>query len=84
MTLKQQTHTIIDGLSEDNARLMVNLMEKITGNQAADVPGPAPAEKIRAFHELQEMRKSASAYGFSDFETEREAAMIEKYGDYVS
>lgn len=88
MTARQEAYRLIDGLSEDNVRLMVILMTKIAGNQTTDVPNPvtgneiSAAEKIRAFYELQESRKSAGAHGFSDFEAEREAATKEEYGSF--
>ena len=84
MTIRQEAYRLIDDLTDDNVRLMVLLMTKITGNQGySSVSAPSDHERsetdrIRAFEELQRLRKTAEAYQFSDFESEREAAMREK------
>ena len=67
MTIRQEAYRLIDDLTDDNVRLMVLLMTNITGNQADgslyaqyDCERSA-TDRIRAFEELQRLRKTAEA-----------------------
>ena len=88
MTIRQKAYHLIDDLSDDNVRLMILLMTKISVNQPGYSNGQvsdentSKADRIRAFEEMEELRQLSKTYHFEDFETEREAAMREKYGDF--
>ena len=77
MTLRQQAHGLIDKLPERDIRPMIQIMSRLLPKRKPnDIQAPSP--KMKAFLDLQEMRKHAAEYGFS--EQDREDAMIEKYG----
>ena len=88
MTIRQEAYHLIDDLSDDNVRLMIVLMTKISGKQTENSnikvfdEESSRAESIRAFEEMEELRKLSKTYDFADFETEREAAIREKFGDF--
>ena len=77
MTLRQQAHGLIDRLPESDIRPMIQIMSRMLPRRMPD-DTQARSPKMRAFLDLQEMRKHAAEYGFS--EQDREDAMIEKYG----
>ena len=87
MTLRQKAYRMIDDLTDENVRLMIVLMEKLSHNQpkqrSASLGGIDPEnDGVRALKELEKLRAISRTYYFGDFETEREAAMKEKYGDF--
>ena len=111
MTLKQQAHTIIDAMEdEESIQRVIWFMNQTRKMNFLETRHPIAAEpnedtKWQAFLKLETWKqknpfpkdydceavrretmedRAASAYGFSDFETEREAAMIEKYGNHIS
>ncbi len=81
MTIRQEAHGLIDRMPEDSIRILLPVMTKLVpfkaqkpALQTADI-----SPKMRAFLDMQEMRKASVQYDFS--EAQRKIAMAEKYGD---
>ena len=86
MTIQQEAYQMIDTLADSSVAIVVEFMRKLP--QKKDFPSPSMdpkatrSRKMLAYERLQELRKEMAMYNFGDFETEREAAMREKYGDF--
>ena len=80
---RTQAHCLIDALPQDSLEIVVALMRKLTGN--VNTAGDAQqlsetTDKMKAFHELEDMRSEIAQYSPFDYEKDREAALEEKYG----
>ena len=81
MTARQEAHGLIDKMPEESIRALIPVMAKLipfrkkqTAEKTSEV-----SPKMQAFLDMQEMRKKAVQYDFS--EIQRETAMAEKYGE---
>lgn len=79
MTLRQQAHGLIDRLPESCIRPMVQIMNQMLPAQEIQ-PRRMKSPKMQAFEELQEMRRDAVKYRFT--EDDRAVAVDEKYGSF--
>ena len=82
MTARQEAHVLIDRMPEESIRALIPVMTKLIPfrkmkQHTEQVTGFSP--KMQAFMDMQEMRKKAVQYDFS--EIQRETAMAEKYGE---
>ena len=81
VTLRQEAYSLLDRMPDENIRILIPVMAKLIPLQknqsAANSVDSSP--KMQAFLDMQEMRKTAVKYDFS--EAERDAAIAEKYGD---
>lgn len=80
---RTQAHSLIDALPQDSLEIVVALMRKLAGN--VNTAGDAQqlsdtTDKMKAFHELEDMRSKIAQYGPFDYKMERAAALEEKYG----
>ena len=81
MTVREEAYGLIDRLPEDSVRAVVQIMRRMTpAIKKAERPNTL-TPKMKAFHELQELRKEAVKYDFSA--DERALALDEKYGPFV-
>ncbi len=82
MTVREEAYGLIDRLPEDSVRAVIQIMRRMSPVQKKkEVREDAAAPKMKAYHELQEMRKEASKYAFST--DERASATDEKFGSFV-
>ncbi len=82
MTVREEAYGLIDKLPEDRVRAVIQLMRRMSPvQQKKEVREDAAAPRMKAYHELQEIRKEASRYAFSM--DERAAATDEKFGSFV-
>ena len=81
MTARQKAHGLIDRMPEESVQALIPVMTKLIPlwkkQQTEKTAEISP--KMRAFLDMQEMRKTAVQYDFSI--TQREIAMTEKYGE---
>ena len=88
MTVQQEAYSLIDTLSEDKVRLIVQVMlNMLPGKNEHDIPQSdkiSETQKMNAFHQMQELRKESHKYPVPDFEAARAAGMEEKYGQYLN
>lgn len=84
-TQRTEAYALIDALPEDSLTLVVSLMRKLAGcvqpltntQQSKDA-----TDKLNAFHELEAMRSKIAQYGPFEYETDRAAALEEKFGSF--
>ena len=85
MTLQQQAYGLIDRLPDDSVQVVIQVMRRMlprdrdvvkTTVRSSDSITP----KMKAYLRMQELRKETSKYDVS--ETQREAAMNEKFGTF--
>ena len=85
MTLQQQAHGLIDSLSDDCVKVVIQVMQRMqpkkqqikqTDQKTSDVLTP----KMKAYLRMQELRKETSKYDVS--EEQWETALDEKYGTF--
>ena len=82
MTVREEAYGLIDRLPEDSVRAVIQIMRKMSPVQKKKaIHANAVTPKIKAYLELQEMRKEASKYAFST--DERASAMDEKFGSFT-
>lgn len=81
MTVREEAYGLIDRLSEDSVRAVIQVMRRMTSIQKKKEEHPtAVTPKMKAFLELQAMRKEGAKYDFSA--DERASALEEKYGAF--
>ena len=80
MTLRQEAYGLIDRLPDDSIQAVIQIMVRMLPNQNTHgMPRETGlSQKMRAFMEMQEMRKHAAEYEISL--EERAAAVDAKYG----
>ena len=81
MTARQEAHGLIDKMPEESVRALIPVMAKLIPfrKKQTEEKTNEVSPKMQAFLDMQEMRKNAVQYDFS--EIQREAAMAEKYGE---
>ncbi len=81
MTVRQEAHGLIDRMPEESVRALIPVMAKLIPfrKKPMETHSSNTSPKMQAFRDMQEMRKASVKYDFS--ETQRTAAMAEKYGD---
>ena len=88
---KQRAHDLIDCMSDECFQIIFALIHKIVALESPIVSRQPlsgdceqaafpDSEKLQAFHRLEAMRKEIAKYGPFDYETDRAAALEEKYG----
>ena len=82
MTVREEAYGLIDRLPEDSVRAVIQIMIRMSPDQKKKKKqSDAVTPKMKAFQELQEMRKKGTDYVFSP--DERASALDEKYGSFV-
>ena len=73
--LQEKAVSMIGNMTDDKVQFVIDFMQQLDFESD-------PAEKMRAFEQLEELRKTAAEYLPSDFDYEkaRDEAMREKYG----
>ena len=80
MTIQQEAYRLIDALSDQNVRIVVEFIRNLSKDAIPDTTAnAAPDRKAVAFSRLQGLRKEISACQPGSLEEERAAAMAEKY-----
>lgn len=81
MTLQQQAYRLIDSLSDDSVRAIIQVMRRMVPEareenyaQTADMP----SQKLRAYQRMRQLRRETAQYEFS--EAQRGAALEDKFG----
>ena len=87
---KKQAHELIDAMSNDCFVIFFALMRKIADLEKSseatdshiDIESVSSdiSEKLKAFYEIESMRSEIAQYGPFDYESERAAALEEKFG----
>lgn len=81
MTVREEAYGLIDRLPEDSVRAVIQIMRRMSPSQKIKMERPDPVTpKMKAFQELQAMRKEGAKYDFSA--DERASALEEKYGSF--
>lgn len=85
MTIQQEAYSLIDTLSEDKVKLIVQVMISMLPERKTNYyPSQTEAaSKMMAFNEMQKLRCKSSEYGIKDIDTELHTAIEEKYGKYM-
>lgn len=80
--LQKQAVSLISGLSDDNVRFLIEIIQRLMPqkSQAADVAADA---KMQAFKRLDAARQEIKEYLPTDFDAEKELeeARFERYGN---
>lgn len=73
--LQEKAVSMIGNMTDDKVQFVIDFMQQLDFESD-------PAEKMRAFEQLEELRKTAAEYLPPDFDYEnaRDEAMREKYG----
>lgn len=85
MTIQQEAYSLIDTLSEDKVKLIVQVMISMFPEKKSNYYSELKEtpSKMKAFHEMQKLRCRSSEYGIKDIDTELHAAIEETYGKYM-
>ena len=87
MTLQQQAYTMIDQLTEDNVKDVIQYMTTMLAHSNSDcqtiIIKTKEKKKLQACFKLQSLRRKIHTYAIDDCKAERECAMLEKYGEYM-
>ena len=85
MTLRQQAHTLIDGMSDRRIRFIIDMIQRMEPELTEDEEDAEQRERMKALEELESFRKRAHLYFPKDFDYEaaRAEAMEEKYGSFT-
>lgn len=89
MTLQQQAYTMIDQLTDDNIKDVIQYMTAMLAHSNNDCQTiiieakEKEMKKLQAYFKLQALRREIYTYAIDDCEAERECAMLEKYGEYM-
>ena len=82
MTIQQEAYQLFSGLSDRNARIVVEFIHRLpvdNKEQEAAHHHEREDRKARAFQRLQELRKEFAAVQLGSMDEERACAMSEKY-----
>ena len=84
MTLQQQAYGLIDRLSDDSVQVVIQVMKRMLPQEDRSdklKKSEMITPKMKAYLRIQELRKETSGYDIS--ESQREAALDEKYGTFA-
>ena len=84
MTLQQQAYGLIDRLSDDSVQVVIQVMKRMLPQEDRSdklKESEMITPKMKAYLRIQELRKETSGYDIS--ESQREAALDEKYGTFA-
>ena len=81
MTLKEEAYAIIDKLPDKVMGDIVQMLKRTAASPLTwETPEQTRERKMKAFLEMEKMRKTMPLFIPEDYEAEYEAAMSEKYG----
>ena len=88
MTIQQEAYSLIDTLSDDDVKAIVNIMIRMLptrsfADEATNSGSVVPDRKMQAFNRLKELRKIAAESSVIDFDIERENGVRGKYGEFM-
>lgn len=85
MTLQQEAYEMMNGMSDDNIRFIMEVIRRITPAETEEksLPSNARTKKMQAFENLERMRKQAVFHSDFDYEKEIYEAIGEKYGGFA-
>lgn len=87
MTLQQQAYTMVDQLTDENIKDVIQYMAAMLAYSNNDcqtiIIVAKEKKKLQAYFKLQELRRELCSYAVDNCEAERECAMLEKYGEYM-
>ena len=84
MTLQQQAYGLIDRLSDDSVQVIIQVMKRMLPQEDRSdklKKSEMITPKMKAYLRIQELREETSGYDIS--ESQREAALDEKYGTFA-
>ena len=82
MTVREEAYGLIDRLPEDSVKAVIQIMIRMAPEQKKETkPTAALTPKMKAFQELQAMRKEGARYDFSA--AERAEAVETKFGPFI-
>ena len=79
MTLRQEAYSLIDTLSDEGIRAVINIMRMISPD-ISGVNDESISKKMKAFNSLQLLRQETAKYNITDYDLERDSALTAKYG----
>ena len=88
MTIQQEAYGLIDTLSDDDVKAIVNIMVRMLPTRSfadkdTNIGSVVPDRKMQAFNRLKELRKIAAESSAIDFDIERENGVRGKYGEFM-
>ena len=85
MTVQQQAYWLIDQLPDECVEAVISIMTNmLPQDKKKGALGISGTKKMAAFYEMQRLRKITAAYEITDYDTEREYAVSEKYGEFMT
>ena len=85
MTVQQQAYRLIDQLPDECVEAVISIMTNMLPQEKKkEALGNSDTKKKAAFYEMQKLRKITAAYEITDYNAEREYAVSEKYGEYMT
>ena len=80
MTVREEAYHLIDRLQEDSVKAVIQIMIRMTPDNRKHSHTIGLTSKMKAFQELQTMRKESAKYDFSP--EERITALEDKFGSF--
>ena len=85
MTVQQQAYRLIDQLPDECVEAVISIMTNmLPKDKKKEDLGNSDTKKMAAFNEMQKLRKITAAYEITDYDAEREYAVSEKYGEFMT
>ena len=85
MTVQQQAYWLIDQLPDECVEAVISIMTNmLPKDKKKEDLGNSDTKKMAAFNEMQKLRKITAAYEITDYDAEREYAVSEKYGEFMT
>ena len=85
MTVQQQAYRLIDQLPDECVEAVISIMTNmLPKDKKKEDLGNSDTKKMAAFNEMQKLRKITAAYEITDYDAEREYAVSEKYGVFMT
>lgn len=85
MTVQQQAYRLIDQLPDECVEAVISIMTNmLPQDKKKEALGISDTKKIAAYYEMQKLRKITASYEIADYEAEREYAVSEKYGEFMT
>ena len=81
MTIQQEAYKLIDSLSEDSVKAVIQVMIRMIPSQKNAEANETNTfnSKIQAYERMRELRKETAAYNITDYKLELEEGLEEKY-----
>lgn len=85
MTVQQQAYRLIDQLPDECVKAVISIMTNmLPQDKKNEALGIGDTKKMEAYYEMQKLRKITAAYEITDYDAEREYAVSEKYGEFMT